>query len=434
MTLLSATQIAQYANAGGFTIQTPIAVAIALAESGGVTTKYNPETAAGTPLGSGSRGLWQIYGKAHPQYNNNTLYDPLVNAKAAYVISSKGTNWNPWSSFTSGAYKQFLTKAPTQQVQGSGSGANLSVMQGGDVSWVIKRNWGGYGGQCDPANDFPHYARDVHNVQGDVLTSLVPGTVVALDQSGNHGGAIGTQIFIQPSAYPSTDLKNYPVSGIPGLQWYCYHFLPGTAVVSVGQKVQVGQKLAMCGYYPGGYSYYTHTHTGWFDGTFPNTCPGLGARPHGPDIGPYLSQIQNSNGANLGLVAGGANAGFLSSTGIINIPATYVSAISQVHDTLVHTPGFYGIALALDEAEELPGYIDLSMKQNDISILGQDTGFSPPDVNGIVRSVGATITDNFLGVAIRSGLVVMGVALLFGLFAKVLKGPLISLVSAGVEA
>jgi len=427
MSILSASQIAQYATAAGFSGNNlTLSVAIALAESGGNTAAYNPETAAGTPIGSGSRGLWQIYGKAHPEYNNNTLYDPLVNAKAAYKISSSGKSFSAWSSYNSGLYKQYLTKAPSQVTQPSGTTSPVSVMPGGNVDWVIKRNWGGYGGQCDPSNDYPHYARDVHNVQGDVLTSLVPGTVVKLDQSGNVGGSIGTQIFIQPSAYPSQDLKSYPVSGVPGLQWYCYHFLPGTAVVSVGQKVQVGQKLAMCGYYPGGYSYYTHTHTGWFDGTFPNTCPGLGARPHGPDIGPYLSQIQNSAGKNLGLTVGGYSTGLLSSVGSTFMP-TYVSAIEQVHQTLIATPGFYGIALAIDEAEELPGYIDLTQKQSDISILGQDTGFSPPDVNGLVRSIGATITDNFMGVAIRSGLVIMGVALIFGLFAKVLKGPLVSL-------
>jgi hypothetical protein len=424
MTIIGASQIAQYATKAGFKGQAiTTATAIALAESGGNTNAYNPESAAGTAPGWGSRGLWQIYGKAHPEYNNDTLYDPNVNAKAAYKVSNNGTNFTPWTTYSTGAYKQYLTTAPPQSTQSS---PILSVVPGGNLNWVIKRNWGGYGSQCDPANDFPHYARDVHGVAGDVLTSLVPGTVVKLDQSGNVGGAIGTQIFIQPSAYPSNDLKSYPVTGIPALQWYCYHFLPGTAVVSVGQKVQVGQKLAMAGYYPGSYGYYTHTHTGWFDGTFPNTCPGLGPRPHGPDIGPYLSQIQASNGGNLGLIVGGSSGSF--GGGVLSgVMPTYTSMIDQIHQTLIATPGFYGIALALDEAEQFPGWIDLTTPQANAQILGQDTGVAMPDANGIVRSVGATITDNILPTLIRGGLIVMGAALLFGLFAKVLKGPLVSL-------
>lgn len=88
-----------------------IAAAIAMAESGGNTQAYNPETAAGTAQGHGSRGLWQIYGAAHPQYNNSSMFDALSNAKAMYAVSSGGRNWNPWSTYTSGAYRQYLNGA-----------------------------------------------------------------------------------------------------------------------------------------------------------------------------------------------------------------------------------------------------------------------------------------------------------------------------------
>ncbi len=122
---LSANQIAQYAYNAGFRGQALItAIAVALAESNGNTQAYNPENAAGTPNGSGSRGLWQIYGKAHPQYNNDSVYDPQVNANAAYAVSNGG-NFAPWSTFNGGQYKQYLNTAAS-----AASSVNGTVIQG----------------------------------------------------------------------------------------------------------------------------------------------------------------------------------------------------------------------------------------------------------------------------------------------------------------
>lgn len=103
-TQLSPQQIARYAyNAGFRGAALNQAVAIAIAESGGNIYSYNPEKAAGTPAGSGSRGLWQIYGKAHPEYNNDTVYDPQANANAAYrVYLQAGGRFTPWSTFNQG--------------------------------------------------------------------------------------------------------------------------------------------------------------------------------------------------------------------------------------------------------------------------------------------------------------------------------------------
>ena len=114
MPTISNTQIAQYAYNAGFRNTALItAVAIALAESGGNSDIYNPETAAGTPLNNGSRGLWQIYGNAHPQYNNNSLYDPQTNANAAYAVANNGVNFSPWTTWGngSGPYSQYIQQA-----------------------------------------------------------------------------------------------------------------------------------------------------------------------------------------------------------------------------------------------------------------------------------------------------------------------------------
>ena len=106
----------------------------------------------------------------------------------------------------------------------------------------------------------------------------------------------------------------------------------------------------------------------------------------------------------------------------------YYPLIEQVHETLINTPGFYGIAIALDEAEKFPGYIDLTLPATPLTIGGGsvggvstpslNTGLTMPDVNGIVRSVGASITDNALPFAIRANVALLGVVLLIALFIK----------------
>ena len=110
---LSASQIAQLASAAGFSgDDLATAVAIAMAESGGNPKAYNPETAARTPQGQGSFGLWQIYLKAHPEFANVDLTDPATNAAAAFsVYQAAGNKFTPWSTFGNGAYANYLSQA-----------------------------------------------------------------------------------------------------------------------------------------------------------------------------------------------------------------------------------------------------------------------------------------------------------------------------------
>lgn len=113
--ILTAAQIAYYAQAAGFSgNDLNTAVAIALAESGGRPVTYNPETAAGTPDGEGSYGLWQIYLHAHPEYAYANLYDPQTNANAAYALYQSAGGFSPWATYNSGAYVAFLTPAATE--------------------------------------------------------------------------------------------------------------------------------------------------------------------------------------------------------------------------------------------------------------------------------------------------------------------------------
>jgi len=93
-------------NAGFSGQDADTATAIALAESSGNPNAYNPETAAHTPQGLGSYGLWQVYLKAHPEFTGVNLYDPQLNANAAYsVYCAAGGAFTPWSTYNSGAWK-----------------------------------------------------------------------------------------------------------------------------------------------------------------------------------------------------------------------------------------------------------------------------------------------------------------------------------------
>jgi LysM repeat protein len=78
-------------QAGGSSGQAITAASIAMAESSG------EQFATGA---AGERGYWQI----NPDHGSLSTYDPLGNAKAAVAISDDGTNWTPWTTFTSGAY------------------------------------------------------------------------------------------------------------------------------------------------------------------------------------------------------------------------------------------------------------------------------------------------------------------------------------------
>lgn len=100
-------------QAAGFTGSAlATAYGIVRAESGGRPDAHNGN--AGT--GDNSYGLFQInmlgdMGPARRQKfglsTNEDLFDPLTNAKVAYAISNQGTNFRPWTTYTSEKYKQF---------------------------------------------------------------------------------------------------------------------------------------------------------------------------------------------------------------------------------------------------------------------------------------------------------------------------------------
>lgn len=134
-------EIAGYAYAAGLRNPSKIAmaVAIAMAESGGNPKAYN---------GKGrdeSYGLWQINMKASEVgdrraalgiASNEALYDPLVNARAMVKISNSGANWKPWSTYPlrAAAYLPPATAATAAFLANPSTAAQYAEAAAGEVS------------------------------------------------------------------------------------------------------------------------------------------------------------------------------------------------------------------------------------------------------------------------------------------------------------
>jgi hypothetical protein len=78
-------------QAGGNPADALMAAEIARAESSGNPNAISP---------TADYGLWQI------NVSNGSLatLNPFQNAQSAVTLSDNGTNWNPWTTYTSGAY------------------------------------------------------------------------------------------------------------------------------------------------------------------------------------------------------------------------------------------------------------------------------------------------------------------------------------------
>jgi hypothetical protein len=113
---LSVAEMTRLAKQAGFSDQeAAIMGAIGAAESSGNPKAHNPDATTG----DNSYGLWQInmLGRMGPERrnqfgieNNERLWDPNVNAKAAKTIYEQ-QGFNAWSVYKSGAYKQYLGTA-----------------------------------------------------------------------------------------------------------------------------------------------------------------------------------------------------------------------------------------------------------------------------------------------------------------------------------
>ena len=82
---------ALWEQAGGSAGEAVMAASIAMAESGGNPSAISP---------TNDYGLWQI----NVSHGALATLNPIGNAEAAVSISGNGSNWDPWTTYTTGAY------------------------------------------------------------------------------------------------------------------------------------------------------------------------------------------------------------------------------------------------------------------------------------------------------------------------------------------
>ena len=147
-------QLVQTLLSAGFTGQSLVtAYGVAKAESGGRSNAYNP-----TGLDK-SYGLFQINMENNDPRNPNmgikrnadylkkyknigytgmdSLKDPNINAKIAYDMSKSGTNFKPWSTYTSGSYLNQLTPGGSTSATGPQNvNINLTISKASDAEAI----------------------------------------------------------------------------------------------------------------------------------------------------------------------------------------------------------------------------------------------------------------------------------------------------------
>ena len=116
-----------------------------MAESGGCSAALNPTDNNGTQT---SWGIWQISNGTHNQPVQNIL-DPATNAQQAVAKYKDAGGFSPWGTYSSGAYKRFLSNSTTPDTNVPGTGkVNLDssggsnpagdcLIGGGNIAGVV---------------------------------------------------------------------------------------------------------------------------------------------------------------------------------------------------------------------------------------------------------------------------------------------------------
>jgi surface antigen len=347
LTVLTSAQVQKIAAGAGFTGNNlNIAVAIAQAESG-----FRADATNTNKDGSIDRGLWQI-NSVHTEYIPTLLLaDTAYNASAAWTISRNGTNWTPWSTYTSGAYKKFLAAGvPTAATVKAGSRNSFPK---GQCTW-----W---------ADDRYH---------------TLTGYYVPWSGNANQWLAGAKQYGWNTSGTPPKNIASIMIlqAGIQLADATYGH-------VGVVEKVNADGTI------------YTSDQN-WGSTTAARASTSYVTFHTGAGVS-FAWANDNASGTNSTTQIGGILGTVLSPA----VVANYDGILDQVHATLTSNDGFYGMALALDQAEQLPGWINLAN--------------GPFDIPGVIRSVGATVLDNATPVGIRSALIVLGMFILFMLVTKI---------------
>lgn len=103
-----------WTSTGGSVNTANLAAAIAQAESSG-----NAGALSSNPDGGQNVGLWQLDTKGEGAgYTVSQLQDPDTNARITIMKTANGTNWGPWETYHTGAYKKYLVNGPVNPTGG----------------------------------------------------------------------------------------------------------------------------------------------------------------------------------------------------------------------------------------------------------------------------------------------------------------------------
>jgi hypothetical protein len=121
---------AGWANNGYYSGDLVTAAAICVAESAGNPLLYVCDSQAGSVTGHGNydgktpdcpsgtvsydRGLWQLNSKNASSVSDSCAFTATCNAGQAYLFSQRGTDFEPWTSYDTDTYSEFIDLVQAQ--------------------------------------------------------------------------------------------------------------------------------------------------------------------------------------------------------------------------------------------------------------------------------------------------------------------------------
>lgn len=210
---------------GGNPSAAPMAAAIAMAESGGNPNAQNSANSNGTI----DRGLFQI----NSVHGAQSTFDLASNIRAAIQISNNGSNWQPWSTFSNGAYRRFLTPgASASFMSGSGFVSGQQMLAYGMQFLGKPYVWGGTGPNGFDCSGLmwsiaQHFGLNIPRTSGAQFQSLIPiqpnqvqvGDLIFFDANfsdgntfQNHVGMYAGNNSVLVADHPGVPVRIVPIS------------------------------------------------------------------------------------------------------------------------------------------------------------------------------------------------------------------------------
>jgi hypothetical protein len=423
MATLQLQDAATYARNAGFTGK-PLAtiLAIAQAESSLDTHSINRNSD-----GSLDRGILQINNRWHAEVTDNCAFDPACSFAQGYRISQQGTNFNQWATFTEGKYLKFMPT--TQAIAVSAVASPFPPYQG--------QPWYDFG--ISRGHEGTEHGVDLGTPLNTPMTAVFSGTITDISGFASKGSGTSTSGW---GGQVTWKLDNpQPAHGAPFE--YVIHLNALNPNLKVGSHLNSGDLIGWTGgEIPGQtatpaptgqytidspiYSTGEHTEIGLAYGPVFGTGQGY----DNPDPTFMLAYAQSSN-LPYGTSGLGGPGGYGTSASDFQSLAAYYSSFAgspqqqagfsygqlsdNVHNTLVQYQGFYGICLALDEAETFPGLFTMSLGPQDNILqpwnILKDSG----------EAIVGTLVNNAMPFIIRGGLIVFGYMIIFMLMWQFIK-------------